>query len=68
MVYLTMLSLTASLLYFFFGFNVIRLYGKSKVCKIFFILTLSLAIWSLPASFLYLAGNAEEYAFWNKIS
>ncbi len=68
MVYLTMLSLTASLLYFFIGFNVIRLYRKSKVCKIFFILTLSLAIWSLPASFLYLAENTVEYAFWNKIS
>ncbi len=68
MVYLTMLSLTASLLYFIIGFYVIRLFRKSKVCKIFFVLTLSLAIWSLPASFLYLAENTIEYAFWNKIS
>ncbi len=68
MVYLTILSLTASLFYFLFGFNIIRLYRKSKVCKIFFILTLSLAIWSLPGAFVYVAENTVEYAFWNKIS
>jgi diguanylate cyclase (GGDEF)-like protein/PAS domain S-box-containing protein len=63
-----MLSLTASLFYFLVGLNVIRLYRKSKVCKIFFILTLSLAIWSLPGAFVYLAENPQEYALWNKIS
>lgn len=68
MVYLTMLSLAASVFYFFFGFNIIRSYGKSKVCRIFFIFTLSLAIWSLPGAFVYLAENTEEYAFWNKLS
>lgn len=68
MVSLMILSLTASFIYLFVGFNVIRLYRKSDVCKIFFILTLSLAIWSLPGAFVYLAEDTYEYAFWNKIS
>ena len=68
MVYLMILSLIASVIYFFVGFNVIRSHRKSELCKIFFVLTLSLTIWSLAGSFVYLAQNTVEYAIWNKIS
>lgn len=68
MVYLMILSLIASVIYFFVGFNVLRLHRKSDICKIFFYLTLSLTIWSFAGSFVYLAQNTVEYAFWNKIS
>jgi diguanylate cyclase (GGDEF)-like protein/PAS domain S-box-containing protein len=68
MVYLTMLSLTAALIYFLVGFNVIRLNRQSEICRIFFVLTLSLVIWALPGAFIYLAENTVEYSFWNKIS
>ncbi len=68
MVYLTLLSIIASVIYFFVGFYVIRLHRKSDICKMFFVLTLSMTIWSLPGSFVYLAENTMEYAFWNKIS
>lgn len=68
MVHLTILSLIASVIYFFVGFYVIRLHRKSDICKMFFVLTLSMTIWSLPGSFVYLAENTVEYAFWNKIS
>lgn len=68
MVYLVILSLIASIIYFYIGFNVIRLNGKSEICRIFFILTLSLTIWSLAGSFVYLAQDTVEYSFWNKIS
>jgi diguanylate cyclase (GGDEF)-like protein/PAS domain S-box-containing protein len=68
MVQLVVLSLIASAIYFYVGFNAIRLNGKSVICKIFFILTLSLTIWSLAGSFVYLAQDTIEYSFWNKIS
>ena len=68
MVHLTVLSLIASVFYFCVGFNVIRLNRKSDICKIFFILTLSLTIWSLAGSFVYIAQNTVEYSFWNKTS
>lgn len=68
MVYLVILSLIAALIYFLIGVKIIRINRKSDVCKIFFILTLTLTIWSLPGAFIYLAENTVEYAFWNKLS
>lgn len=68
MVYIMIVSLVAAAIYFYVGLNAVQLYRRSEICRIFFILTLSLAIWSLAGSFVYMAENRVEYSFWNKIS
>lgn len=68
MVHLAILSITASVIYFYVGFYVIRFNRKSDICKLFFLFTLSLAIWSFAGGFVYLAQDTVEYSFWNKIS
>lgn len=68
MVYLTTLSFIASILYSYVGLNTIKYNKKSKLFRAFFLMTLSMSIWSFAGGFTYLAGNVEEYSFWNKIS
>lgn len=66
MKYLAVISLTASILYFYVGFHAIHANRKSRLCRIFFVLTLSMSIWSFGEGFLYVAKNSYEASFWNK--
>ncbi len=68
MLYLSVLSFIASILYFHVGFRAIRFNWKSELCRIFFLLTVSMTIWSFANGFLYLAKNVYEYSYWNKVS
>lgn len=64
--YLATFSLTASILYFYVGLHAIRSNRRSRLCRIFFWLTLSMTVWSFGQAFVYLAKDAYEYSFWNK--
>jgi diguanylate cyclase (GGDEF)-like protein/PAS domain S-box-containing protein len=66
MVYLSVISFAASILYFFVGFSTLKTNIKSELFRIFFLMTLSLTIWSFTGGFLYLSNNIVEYSFWNK--
>ncbi|MDD3174399.1 MAG: diguanylate cyclase [Herbinix sp.] len=68
MIFLSVMSFTASIIYFYVGLNAFILNRKSELCRIFFLLTLSLTIWSFAGGFLYLAPNEVTYSFWNKVS
>jgi hypothetical protein len=68
MVYLSVLSFIASILYFYAGYNAFKSNRKSELCRIFFYLTLSMTIWSFTWGFIYLAETPAQYSFWNKIS
>lgn len=68
MMYLSALSFIASVLYFYEGYNAYHLNKKSKLCRIFFILTISMTIWSFAGGFIYLAVDIYQYSFWNKLS
>lgn len=68
MVFLSVLSFIASILYFTVGYNTKKLNRKSELCKNFFYMTLSMTVWSFAWGFLYLAENPVEYSFWNKVS
>lgn len=68
MVYLSVLSITASFLYFYVGFLALKSNKRSRLCRICFYLTLSMTIWSFAEGFLYLADNDYIYSFWNKIA
>lgn len=68
MVYLSVLSFTAAILYFYVGFNAFRSNRNSQLCRIFFSLTISMAIWSFGFGFVYLAANEYQYSFWNKVA
>jgi two-component system, cell cycle response regulator len=66
--YLAVFSFTAAILYFYVGFHALRANRKSHLCRIFFVLNLCMTVWSFGEGFLYLAQNAYEYSFWNKIA
>ncbi len=68
MVYLSVISYLTAILYFYVGFNAVRSNKKSEVGRAFFLLTMSMAIWSFAFGFVYLARNVYQYSFWNKIS
>ena len=68
MIYLSALSYTAAIMYFVVGINAYTMNKKSELCRIFFVMTLSMTIWSFAWGFIYLAGDVVEYSFWNKIS
>lgn len=68
MIQLSVLSYAAAIMYFIVGFNAYKLNKKSELCRLFFIMTISMTIWSFAWGFLYLAENAVDYSFWNKIS
>lgn len=68
MIYLSVLSFLAAILYLYVGFNTLIFNRKSKLCRIFFALSISMVIWSFAGGFLYLAENAVQYSFWNKLA
>lgn len=68
MIFLSILSFLASALYFYVGYRAIKANRKSELCRTFFLLTLSMTIWAFAGGFIYLAEDAFEYSFWNKIS
>lgn len=68
MVYLSVLSFIASYLYLHIGIRTFKSNRKSEVYFAFFLLTLSMTIWSFADGFIYLAENVYEYSFWNKIA
>jgi diguanylate cyclase (GGDEF)-like protein/PAS domain S-box-containing protein len=68
MIQLSVLSYAAAIMYFIVGFNAYKLNKKSELCRLFFIMTISMTIWSSAWGFLYLAEDAVDYSFWNKIS
>lgn len=68
MVYLSALSFMASVLYFYEGYNAYKLNKKSELCRLFFVITISMTIWSFAGGFIYLAVNQYQYSFWNKLS
>ncbi len=68
MIYLSALSYAAAVVYFVVGFNAYKLNKTSELCRIFFVMNLSMTIWSFAWGFLYLAENTVQYSFWNKIS
>lgn len=68
MVYLSVISFIASFLYFQFGYKAIRSNSRSKLCRICFLMTLSMTIWAFGEGFLYLSNNSYTYSFWNKIA
>lgn len=68
MIYLSVISFLTSILYLYVGLNAVRSNKKSEVCRMLFVLTVSMAIWSFAFGFVYLARNAYQYSFWNKIS
>ncbi len=68
MIYLSALSYVAAVVYFVVGFNAYKLNKTSELCRIFFVMNLSMTIWSFAWGFLYLAENTVQYSFWNKLS
>ncbi len=68
MIYLALVSLIAAILYFYVGYQAYRSNRKSRLCRIFFVLNLSMAVWSFGAGFLYVAADPGEYWLWNKIA
>lgn len=68
MIYLSVLSFIASVLYFYTGYSAYRLNKSSQLCRLFLLLTLSMTVWSFSWGFLYLAENEVEYSLWNKVS
>ncbi len=68
MKYLAVISLTASILYFYVGLHALKANPKSRLCNIFFLLNLCMTIWSFGDSFVYLAVDIYEYSFWNKVA
>jgi len=61
-------SLIAAVIYLYVGFYTYRLNRQSKVCKIFLLLNISMAIWSFAYSFAYTSVTSLEFSFWNKLS
>lgn len=68
MIFLSVLSFVASILYFFVGYRAFRSNRKSELCRVFFYSTLSMTIWSFGWGFIYLAETEVQYSFWNKVS
>lgn len=66
--FLSVLSLIAAMFYLYVGITAYKSNKKSKVCKIFLILNISMAIWSFSYSFAYTAENIYIFSFWNKLS
>lgn len=68
MKFLSAMSLIAFIFYLYVGITTYKLNKKSKECKIFLLLNISMAIWSLTYSFAYTAENIFVFSFWNKFS
>lgn len=66
MVFLSVLSFLAATLYLHVGLTAFFSNKKSRVFRIFLLLTLSLTIWTITSGFLYLSKNEVQYSFWNK--
>jgi diguanylate cyclase (GGDEF)-like protein len=67
MIYLSVLSFLAAVLYLHVGLKAIKKDRKSYIFLLFLCLNLSMMIWSFANGFLYLAQDNYEYSFWNKI-
>lgn len=65
--FLSVISLTASVLYLFVGIQVIQYNKKSELSRIFFLMTFSLAIWSFGSGFLYITQDIYMASLWNKV-
>ena len=68
MKFLSAMSLIAFIFYLYVGITTYKLNKKSKECKIFLLLNISMAIWSFAYSFAYTAENIFVFSFWNKFS
>ncbi len=68
MVHLSVLSYIAAVIYLYTGLKAFTSNRKSKLCRLFFYINFSMAIWSFAGGFLYLAENQYEYSLWNKIA
>lgn len=64
---LSVLSIIASIIYILIGTNIYRLNKRSNVGTMFFMLTMSLAIWSFAFSFDYYAPNSVISSLWKVI-
>ncbi len=65
---LSFLSMLASVIYLFVGFNTFRLNKKSREGILFLLLNIALAIWSFAYSFAYTAEDSYTFSYWNKLS
>lgn len=68
MIVYSIISFLASLIYLYIGLYAYGLNSKSKVNRVFLLLCVSMAIWSFPYAFAYLARDIYSFSFWNKIS
>lgn len=67
MVYLSVLSFLAAVVYLRTGLTTFLSNKKSRLMRAFLLLAVSFSIWSFSSGFLYLAVNQMQYSLWNKI-
>lgn len=68
MVLLSVLSFVSSIFYLYVGVRTFLANRKSKLCRIFILMTFSLVIWAFGFGFIYVAEDIYQYSFWNKVA
>ncbi len=68
MVFLSVLSFIASIIYFYTGYHALMSNRMSRLCRLYFLINMSMMIWSFAGGYLYLAEDIYEYSFWNKVA
>lgn len=61
---ISLLANIAFVLYLYLGIYVLRMDRKAPVNRLFFLVCLSMALWTLSAVFAYSSGTKEEFLFW----
>jgi len=64
----SLILIILSVLYVFLGITVIRLDKRSQLNRLFFVLNLSLTVWSLATAFYISASDMAACIFWSKLS
>jgi len=61
---ISLLANIAFVLYLYLGIHVLRMDRKAAVNRLFFLVCLSMALWTLSAVFAYSADTKEDFLFW----
>ena len=61
---ISLLANIAFVLYLYLGIHVLRMDRKATVNRLFFLVCLSMALWTLTAVFAYSSDTKEEFLFW----
>lgn len=64
---ISLLANIAFVIYLFLGIHVLRVNKKSEVIRIFFLVCLAMALWSLSAVFVFSSDTRSEFLFWFKM-